>query len=31
MADAKVRLVLEKFGLKHLIRKFDSENITDYY
>ena len=31
MADAKVRLVLEKFGLKQLIRKFDSENITDYW
>ena len=31
MADAKARLVLEKFGLKHLIRKFDNENITDYW
>ena len=30
MADDKAHAVLEKFGLKHLIRKFDNENITDY-
>ena len=28
MAHGKARAVLEKLGLKYLVRKFDSENIT---
>ena len=31
MADAKARVVLEKLGLNHFIRKFDSKNITNYF
>ena len=28
MAHGKARAVLEKLGLKYLVRKFDSENLT---
>ena len=31
MTDAKARVVLEKLGLNHFIRKFDSKNITNYF
>ena len=31
MVDAKARVVLEKLGLNHFIRKFDSKNITNYF
>ena len=31
MADAKARVVLEKLGLNHFIRNFDSKNITNYF